>query len=247
MLENMEGRRVPDAVFKTRENGDWVDVDTRALFDGRTVIVFSLPGAFTPTCSSSHVPRYQELAPVFAEHGIDEILCISVNDAFVMEEWQKQQAADRIRFIPDGSGAFTRGMGMLVDRDDLGFGPRSWRYSMLVRDGVIEKMFIEAEEPGDPSAVSDAHTLLEYLAPGAKAPPDVVILTRSGCPHCVLAKAALDRHGIEYVALELHRDFPHRALRGLSGRETFPQVFVNGEHIGGADDLEAWLNQRDAA
>jgi glutaredoxin-like protein len=247
MSDNREGQRVPETTFRTRVGSQWVDVSTDELFRGRTVIVFSLPGAFTPTCSSSHVPRYDELAPAFRRLGVDEILCVSVNDAFVMNEWQQQQKTQHIRFIPDGSGHFTRGMGMLVDRDDLGFGPRSWRYSMLVRDGVIEKQFIEPREPGDPFHVSDADTMLNYLAPDAAKPLDVAILGRSGCPHCERAKAQLEARGIDFVALDLHRDFPHRLLRALSGADTFPQVFIDGNHIGGADDLEEWLGAREAA
>ena len=247
MFENREGQRVPDVTFKTREGSEWRDVTTDELFAGRNVVVFSLPGAFTPTCSSSHVPRYDELAAAFYANGIDEIICISVNDAFVMSEWRDQQQADRIRFIPDGSGDFTRQMGLLVDRDDLGFGRRSWRYSMLVRDGIIEKMFIEPREPGDPFLVSDADTMLEHIAPGADKPLDVVILSRPGCPHCERAKSLLRAHAIEFVDLELLKHFPHRALRGLTGGATFPQVFVDGTHVGGADDLAEWLQARNAA
>jgi glutaredoxin-like protein len=246
MFENREGQRVPQTVFKTREGSAWRELSSADIFDGRTVIVFSLPGAFTPTCSSSHVPRYNELTPLFKANGIDDIVCVSVNDAFVMQEWQQQQA-DQIRFLPDGSGTFTRGMGMLVDRDDLGFGPRSWRYSMLVRDGLIEKMFIEPREPGDPFHVSDADTMLAYVAPIAEPPLDVALLTRPGCPHCERAKIALRERGIDYVELELHRQLPHRALRALSGADTIPQVFIDGVHIGGADDLDTWLEQRRAA
>jgi peroxiredoxin len=160
MLPNREGQKVPTVTFRTRQNNQWVDVTTDELFNGKTVIVFSLPGAFTPTCSSTHVPGYNELAKVFKANGVDEIVCISVNDAFVMNEWCKDQGAENVTMIPDGNGEFTEGMGMLVDKADLGFGKRSWRYSMLVKDGTIEKMFIEPEEPGDPFKVSDAETML---------------------------------------------------------------------------------------
>jgi len=247
MFENREGQIVPEVSFKTRQGSDWVERSSQDIFVGKTVIVFSLPGAFTPTCSSSHVPRYNELAEVFKAQGVDDIICVSVNDAFVMSEWQAQQQADNITFLPDGSGDFTRGMGMLVNRDDLGFGPRSWRYSMLVRDGVIEKMFVEPREPGDPFQVSDADTMLEFLAPGISAPLDVVVLSRPGCPHCSRAKIHLQERGIDFDDLELLKHYPHRALRALSGGDTFPQVFVNGQHIGGADELESWLAERDAA
>jgi len=247
MLKSMEGQRVPETTFKVRRGSAWVEVPGRELFAGRTVVVFSLPGAFTPTCSSSHVPRYHQLAPALKAAGVDEIVCVSVNDAFVMNEWRDQQCADRVTFLPDGSGEFTRGMGMLVNRDDVGFGMRSWRYSMLVRDGVVEKMFIEPEEPGDPFKVSDADTMLRYLDPKAKAPPSIVVLSRPGCPHCARAKAALQAAGLEYEELVLNRDYRQAALLALAGTGTVPQVFVDGTRIGGADELEAWLGKRRAA
>lgn len=247
MLKNREGQRVPDVTFRTRQGAEWVNRSSREIFDGRTVVVFSLPGAFTPTCSSSHVPRYNQLAPAFRRHGVDEIICVSVNDAFVMNEWREAQHADAVTFLPDGNGEFTAGMGMLVDKDDLGFGKRSWRYSMLVRNGSVEKMFIEPETPGDPFQVSDADTMLKHVAPGALAPPDVAIFSRKGCPHCARAKAALDQAGIAYEELMLNRDYTDRTLRAIGPGRTFPQVFINGENIGGAEELEAWLKGRKAA
>jgi glutaredoxin-like protein len=244
MLKNIEGNKVPQVTFKTRDDHEWVDVTTDDVFAGKSVIVFSLPGAFTPTCSSSHVPRYDQLAPAFKEHGIDEIICVAVNDAFVMDEWQRSQKADRIRFLPDGNGDFSAGMGLLVGKEDLGFGKRSWRYSMLVRDGMIEKMFIESDVPGDPFDVSDADTMLEYLAPDAAKPFDVAVFSRPGCPHCAKAKGLLHDAGIEFEELVLNRDYTDRTLRAISGVTTYPQVFVNAEHVGGAEKLEAWLNER---
>ena len=247
MLQNKEGQRVPQVEFRTRQGHDWVNTNSGEIFDGKTVIVFSLPGAFTPTCSSSHVPRYNQLAREFARAGVDDIICISVNDAFVMNEWQEDQQAWNIRFLPDGNGEFTEGMGMLVGKEDLGFGRRSWRYSMLVRDGVIEKMFIEPEVPGDPYDVSDADTMLAYLAPNAPKPLDATVFTRKGCGHCARAKEALERADIAFEELVLNRDFTDRTLRAVTGRTTFPQVYINGEHIGGADELETWLRASRAA
>src|SRR5690349_7517544 len=133
MLQNSEGKPVPQVKFRTRQDGQWKDVTTEQLFKGKTVVVFALPGAYTPTCSTSHLPRYNELAPTFRKHGVDDIVCLSVNDGFVMSEWQKDQNAPNITFIPDGNGDFSAGMGMLVNKADLGFGKRSWRYSMLVK------------------------------------------------------------------------------------------------------------------
>ncbi|MGD8911726.1 MAG: glutathione peroxidase, partial [Candidatus Thiodiazotropha sp.] len=220
------------------------DVTSDEVFKGRTVVVFSLPGAFTPTCSSTHVPRYNKLAPVFKRHGVDEVICISVNDAFVMNEWQREQHADRITFLPDGNGDFTRSMGMLVTKEDLGFGDRSWRYSMLVKDGVIEKMFIEPDVPGDPFEVSDADTMLAYIAPNESKPLDVTVFAREGCPFCVRAKGMLRDAGIEFEELVLNRDYSESTLRAVAGASTVPQVFINGDRIGGSDELENYLAER---
>jgi glutaredoxin-like protein len=241
MFKNLEGNRVPEVTFRTRRDHEWVDLTSKEIFGGKNVIVFSLPGAFTPTCSSSHVPRYNQLVPQFKALGIDEVICVSVNDAFVMNEWQRTQNADRVTFLPDGNGDFTDGMGLLVGKEDLGFGRRSWRYSMLVRDGVIEKMFIEPQEPGDPFHVSDADTMLEYLEPGAELPHDVAVFSREGCPFCVRAKGMLRDAGIEFEELVLNRDYTDRTLRAVTSNTTYPQVFVDGKLIGGSDDLADWL------
>ncbi|MGE5666169.1 MAG: glutathione peroxidase, partial [Betaproteobacteria bacterium] len=238
MLPNREGQRVPNVTFRTRQGSEWVNRTSDEIFKGRTVVVFSLPGAFTPTCSSAHVPRYNQLAPVFRKHGVDEILCVSVNDPYVMEAWARHQEADNVTLVPDGNGEFTEAIGMLVDKRELGFGMRSWRYSMLVKDGVVEKLFCEPEEPGDPFVNSDADTMLKYLAPQAKAPADVTIFTRKGCPHCSRAKAALAQAGYAYEELVLNRDYTDRTLRAVTRAKTFPQVYIDGEHIGGADALE---------
>lgn len=167
---------VPHTIFKTRVRNDalegpnpfeWKDLSTDEIFNGKKVIVFSLPGAFTPTCSTSHLPRYEELYEEFKALGVDQIICVSVNDAFVMFQWGKSQGAENVFLLPDGSGEFTRKMGMLVNKDNLGFGMRSWRYSMFVDDGDIKQMFVEpgfADNcPTDPFEVSDADTMLDYL------------------------------------------------------------------------------------
>jgi peroxiredoxin len=151
---------------------------------------------FTPTCSSTHLPRYNELAPAFREKGIDTIVCVSVNDPFVMEEWGKDQEAENVLLLPDGNGAFTEAMGLLVDKSDLNFGKRSWRYSMLVRDKVIEKMFLEPQKAGDPFEVSEADTMLHYLDPNAKLPDQVAILTRTGCSVLARGQEDAERSGL---------------------------------------------------
>lgn len=175
--------KVPSIVLKTRVRDEsvegpnpyrWQDTTTEEIFAGKKVVLFSLPGAFTPTCSSNHLPRYEELYDEFKSQGVDAIYCISVNDAFVMFQWGKQQGAKNVKLLPDGNGEFTKAMGMLVDKSNLGFGSRSWRYSMLVDDMNIEKVFAEEGMgdncPTDPFEVSDADTMLAYLknedAPG---------------------------------------------------------------------------------
>jgi len=241
MFQSHEGKKVPNVTFRTRQGDQWVDVTTDELFADKTVVVFSLPGAFTPTCSSAHLPRYNELQPVFKQLGVDDILCISVNDTFVMNAWKDDQKADNITFIPDGNGDFTDGMGMLVHKEDLGFGKRSWRYSMLVKDGVVEKMFIEPEEPGDPFKVSDADTMLKYLAPDYKAQESVALFTKPGCPFCAKAKQLLIDQGLQYEELVLGKDATTVSLRAVTGRMTVPQVFIGGKYIGGSEELETYL------
>ena len=248
-LPNSEGKRIPQVTFRTRQDGQWKDVTTEQLFKGRTVIVFALPGAYTPTCSTTHLPRYNELASTFRGLGIDDIVCLSVNDGFVMSEWQKDQNAPNITFIPDGNGEFSEKLGMLVDKTSLGFGKRSWRYSMLVRDGVIEKQFIEPEKEGDPFEVSDADTMLHYIAPAAQAPQAAVIFAKPGCPHCARAKKVLDDNGVVYETVELGKGITFSTIRAVSGKGTAPQVFIGGKLIGGADEVEAHFakQQRKAA
>jgi peroxiredoxin len=167
---------VPNVVFKTRVRNEalggtnpfeWKDLSSDEIFKGKNVVVFSLPGAFTPTCSTSHLPRYEELYEDFKKQGVDAVVCVSVNDAFVMYQWGKSQDAKNVFLLPDGNGEFTRKMGMLVDKTNLGFGQRSWRYAMYVEDGEIKKLFSEEDFqdncPTDPFEVSDADTMMKYL------------------------------------------------------------------------------------
>jgi len=176
VMEQKHPTTVPNVTLKTRVRdesvpGDnpfrWQDVTTDELFKGKKVVVFSLPGAFTPTCSSTHLPGYEAKYDELKALGVDEVYCLSVNDAFVMYQWGKHQNVEKVKLIPDGSGDFTRGMNMMVKKDNLGFGERSWRYSMYVDDGNIKKMFIEPgfmnDCPDDPFEVSDADTMIKYL------------------------------------------------------------------------------------
>ncbi len=169
-------KKLPDVVFHTRVRdesigGDnpfrWQDVTTDDLFAGKRVVLFSLPGAFTPTCSTFQLPDFEKLYDQFAAKGIDAIYCLSVNDSFVMNAWGKSQDLRKVKLIPDGSGEFSRKMGMLVIKDNLGFGMRSWRYGAVVNDGEIEAWF---EEPGfadnagdDPYGESSPQNILKAL------------------------------------------------------------------------------------
>jgi len=167
---------VPPAVFKTRVRDEsvggpnpfrWQDVSAEDVFKGRRVVVFALPGAFTPTCSSAHLPGYEAKYAELVEQCVDEVYCLSVNDAFTMFQWGKHLGIERVKMLPDGNGDFTRLMGMLVKKENLGFGYRSWRYSMLVDDGTIVQLFAEPgiadNHPEDPFEVSDVDTMLAYL------------------------------------------------------------------------------------
>lgn len=165
--------RVPSATFKIRKSVDtspgyvWEDVTSRDVFAGRRVAVFAIPGAFTPTCSSTHLPGYEEAYNDILAAGIDEVYCLSVNDSFVMNAWFSSMGIENVKALPDGSGEFTRLMGFLVHKDHVGFGLRSWRYSMVVDNGVIENMWVEPglgdDVDADPFVVSDAQTMLAYL------------------------------------------------------------------------------------
>jgi peroxiredoxin len=176
MAQIKEGKKVPQVTFKTRVRDEsvagpnpfrWQDLKTNDIFKGKKVVVFSLPGAFTPTCSSTHAPGYEKKHKEFKALGIDQVVCLSVNDAFVMFQWAKNLGIKNVFMLPDGNGEFTKKMGMLVKKNNLGFGDRSWRYSMYVEDGVIKKMFIEKgfshNCKTDPFEVSDADTMLAYL------------------------------------------------------------------------------------
>ena len=173
----MEARSIPETIFKTRVRDEsiggpnpfrWQDVSTSDIFKGKRVVVFSLPGAFTPTCSNEQCPAFERYYDEFKKLGVDDVVCISVNDAFVMFQWAKNLGLKNVKLLPDGSGHFTRRMGMLINKEHLGFGYRSWRYVMVVNDGVIEKWY---EEPGinddgsdeDPYTVTNPEVVLEYL------------------------------------------------------------------------------------
>jgi glutaredoxin-like protein len=242
MLKSREGQQVPKVTFPIRVNDEWQSVSSDTLFAGKTVVLFALPGAFTPTCSSRHLPRYNELAAVFKANGIDMLICLAVNDPFVMETWKDEQNAEGIYFLPDGNGEFTEGMSMLVDKADIGFGKRSWRYSMLVKDGLITKMFIEPEEPGDPFKVSDADTMLQHVNPEARPPARVTFFSKPGCPHCARARKMLRERKLRFEEIELgSHGISYSSLQAVTGHGSTPQVYIDAQLIGGADELATWL------
>jgi len=243
MFRNSEGKNIPSVTFHVYQENEWSEITTDELFKGKTVIAFSLPGAFTPTCSSSHLPRYNELFNAFRKRNVDRILCISVNDTFVMNAWQKDQDAKNIIFVPDGNSEFTTKMGMLFDKTDSGFGMRSWRYSMLVRDSIIEKMFIEPDKADDPFEVSDADTMMKYLNPDYKSQESVALFTKPGCPFCAKAKELLKERSIEFEEIILGSDATIVSLKAISGHTSTPQVFIGGRHIGGSEELEQYLKK----
>jgi len=175
-MQVLVNNSVPQVTFKTRVRDEsvggenpfrWQDLTTDDVFKGKNIVVFALPGAFTPTCSSTHAPGYEAAYDEMKALGVDEVICLSVNDAFVMYQWKKNLGLSKVFMLPDGNGDFTREMGMLVKKNNLGFGERSWRYSMHVVDGVVKKMFVEEGKSDnfedDPFLVSDANTMLTYL------------------------------------------------------------------------------------
>ena len=179
------GDKIPSVMFHTRVRNenfitddygdevctlgeyDWKDVTSDDICSDKNVIIFSLPGAFTPTCSTQQLPGFENLYNEFKEQGIDEIYCLSVNDAFVMNAWAESQKIKNVKVIPDGSGEFTKQMGMLVDKDNLGFGQRSWRYAMIVKNGIIDSMYVEQGKEDncdtDPYIISSPENIFYHL------------------------------------------------------------------------------------
>ena len=158
---------VPNVNFRVRELGEWVDTNTDTYFKGKRVVLFSLPGAFTPTCSNQQLPGFEKQVELFKTYNIDDVYCISVNDSFVMNAWATDQKLENVKVIPDGNGQFTQEMGMLCQKRDKCFGQRSWRYAMVVNDGNIEQMFVEPgkidDSAEDPYGESSPENVLKYL------------------------------------------------------------------------------------
>ena len=240
-LASLEGSRIPEVdLYRLREGAVQRVSAAEVLGRGR-VIVFALPGAFTPTCSTAHVPGYVARVNDFKKAGVDDVICMSVNDPYVMDAWQDAEKARGITFVADPEAQFTRAMGMLIDKRDAGLGMRSWRYSMLIEDGQIAKMFIEPQLPGDPFEVSDAETMLKHLRPNATGPGAILMLAREGCPHCRRAKQLLSDRGLPFEAVHIGDELSMRGVAAAAGKAQVPQVFIDGELIGGADQLTEYL------
>lgn len=240
-LPSSVGRSVlfDDVVFKLRTvDGEWVSETARSIFEGKKVVVFGLPGAFTPTCSSSHLPRYEELFSLFKGAGVDDVYCLSVNDTFVMNAWGDAQGAKEVKMLPDGNGDFVSKLGLLVDKSELGFGKRSWRFSIFVDNGVIVHQFNEPDKEGDPFEVSDADTMLKALAPGLPTPylKQITLFSKKGCPFCRDTKKALAEAGLKYSEIVLGDDIRQSVLSGITGkaRPTVPVAFIDGTLIEGS-------------
>ena len=162
---------VPNVIFKTRvkegSNYAWKEMNTKDIFGGTKSVLFSLPGAFTPTCTTYQLPGFEKFYDEFKAHGIEGIYCLSVNDAFVMNAWGKSLNISKVTLLPDGSGEFTRKMGMLVTKDNLGFGMRSWRYAAIINNCIIENLFVEdglSDNFGDdPYTESTPENILKFL------------------------------------------------------------------------------------
>jgi peroxiredoxin len=167
-----EQYQIPQVEFIFREDGNFIKRPSFDLFTGKRVVIFSLPGAFTPTCSAYQLPGFEEKYDDFIGLGIDEIYCISVNDGFVMNAWAKDQGIEKVKLVPDGNAYFTRSMGMLVNKSNLGFGDRSWRYAAVVDNGVIEKLFVENGKSdntdSDPYEQTTPEKVLEYVSANVK-------------------------------------------------------------------------------
>ena len=158
-----QGDKLPSVTFKVRSLGQWTKTNTDTYFKDKKVILFGLPGAFTPTCSNQQLPGFDKLADVFKEHGIDDIYYISVNDSFVMNAWADNKKIQNVKFIPDGNGEFTKQVDMLADMSIVGFGMRSLRYAAIINNGTVEVLFEEPKDVANSYGVSSPENVLKYL------------------------------------------------------------------------------------
>jgi len=237
------GQGVPRAQLAELRQGRVHHVASDEIFAGRRVLVFALPGAFTPTCSSAHVPGYVARLNDFRDAGIDEVICLSVNDPYVMDAWQRAERAEGIRFLADPAAEFAQAIGLTTSNNEKGLGVRSRRYSMLVDKGTIATLFVEEDRPDDPLEVSDAETMWRYWRPNEKGRGSAFLFGRHGCPHCARAEDLLKRHGITHDSIYLGEDLTMLGVRAATGATTLPQVFIEGKLVGGAEQLAKYLSE----
>lgn len=236
------------ATVPIRQAGQWHKKDFQTdVLHGKKVIIFGLPGAFTPTCSSSHLPRYEQLYDTFKAQGIDEIWCLAINDTFVMNAWAKHQGVSKVKMLPDGNGSITRILGMTTQKTDLGFGDRAWRFSILINNGVVEQHFIENpnSKEADPFEVSDADTMLNAINPIALKPTDVMVFTKTDCTFCLELKKALKSSNTPHTEIVLpdsSRNATLRAILGPQANHTVPLAFINGSPFQGSQPIKKALN-----
>lgn len=236
------------ATVPIRLAGQWHQKDFQTdVLQGKKVIIFGLPGAFTPTCSSAHLPRYEQLYDTFKEQGIDEVWCLSVNDTFVMNAWAEHQGVSKVKMLPDGNGSITRLLGMTTPKTELGFGDRAWRFSILINNGVVEQHFIENPDSkaADPFEVSDADTMLHAINAVASKPIDVMVFTKTDCPFCLELKNALKTSNTphtEVVLPDSSRNATLRAILGSNAYHTVPLAFINGTPVQGTQPIKKALN-----
>lgn len=229
---SMEGKQIPSCVFKSKKRSiSLLDVSTDKIFRGKKVVFFALPGAFTPTCTVEQLPRYEQLAKLFKENGIDEVACLGVNDPFIMEKWAEDLNINEVRILADGNAEFTKAMGMDINLNSAGLGIRSKRYSMYVEDSVIKKMFIEDEANPVGMTVSDADTMFKYLFPSKPAVPNIALIVQPGCPDCAKMKMMLEGAKLPYEQLRYGYEVMGSMMKAITGESTFPQIFIDGKHI----------------
>ncbi|MGL4525172.1 MAG: glutathione peroxidase [Spirochaetia bacterium] len=230
---SMEGNPVPSVTFKTRQRSiHLIEVSTDRIFKGKKVVFFALPGAFTPTCTMEHIPRYEQLFKMFKEKGIDEVVCLAVNDPFVMERFGEDLGIHNVRLLPDGNGEFTKAMGMGLDLSAVSASIRSKRYSMYVVDGIIKKIFAEKDnDPPGQLSVSDADSMYAYLFPTAPKLLNISMIVLPGCPDCAKMKMIFDTGKVPYEELRYGYEVNGTTLKALTGEKRFPQIFIDGKHV----------------
>lgn len=236
---SMEGKQVPQVTLKSKQRSiNLLDISTEKIFSGKKVVFFALPGAFTPTCTMEQLPRYEQLSKPFKDNGIDEVVCLSVNDPFVMERWGIELNIKEVKLLSDGNCEFTKKMDAGIDLSGACLGMRSRRYSMYVENGVIQKMFLESGDSPTDMTVSDADTMYKYLFPKKDAIPNITLIVLDGCPDCAKMRLLLESADIPFEQLRYGTDLKGSAMKALTGEKTFPQIFIDGKHISSSIFME---------